>query len=286
MLHYHVDDVGRIDADAGSHRRRQRDTLEVLALGRRRLRLDDAVDERVRVGHERIGGERRLADRRVDDAGLVDAELHLAGLDFPDGFRDVDGDGAGLRVGHQAPGTEHLPELAHRAHHVGRRDHGVEVHEPGLDLLDHLFAADHVGARLPGFLLLLAARDGEHALAPADAVRQHGVGPPLAGPRAGSAAASRASFCFSPPAMASTRLLLPRPCGSTTVPRTIWSACFGSTPSRSASSTVSSNLANLTFCTSGTASSIVYTRSTATCARAALNFLPRFLMCSPVFTRS
>ena len=72
-----------------------------------------------------------------------------------------------------------------------------------------------------------------------------------------SAPASCASFCFSPPAIASTRLLLPRPCGSTTVPRTIWSACFGSTPSRSASSTVSSNFANFTFCTSGIASSIV-----------------------------
>ena len=33
--------------------------------------------------------------------------------------------------------------------------------------------------------------------------------------------------------MARTRLLLPSPCGRTTVPRTIWSACFGSTPSRS-----------------------------------------------------
>ena len=42
-----------------------------------------------------------------------------------------------------------------------------------------------------------------------------------------SAPASSASFCFSAPAIASTRLLLPSPCGRTTVPRTIWSACFG-----------------------------------------------------------
>ena len=62
-----------------------------------------------------------------------------------------------------------------------------------------------------------------------------------------SAPASVASFCLSAPAIASTRLLLPRPCGSTTVPRTIWSACFGSTPSRIAISTVSSNLAYFTF---------------------------------------
>src|SRR5207247_783528 len=54
---------------------------------------------------------------------------------------------------------------------------GVDVHEPGLDLVHHLFDADHVGARLPGFLLLFAARDGEHALAPAEAVRQHDRAP-------------------------------------------------------------------------------------------------------------
>src|SRR5216684_8029761 len=93
-----------------------------------------------------------------------------------------------------------------------------------------------------------------------------------------SAPASCASFCFSPLAMASTRLVLPRPCGRTTVPRTIWSACLGSTPSLRVSSTVSSNLAYLTFCTSGIASSIVYVRSAPTCARAAVNFLPRFLI--------
>src|SRR5213593_3531515 len=42
MLHDHVD-VRRIDADARPHRRRQRDALQIFALCRRRLRLDDAV---------------------------------------------------------------------------------------------------------------------------------------------------------------------------------------------------------------------------------------------------
>src|SRR2546427_7702 len=97
----------------------------------------------------------------------------------------------------------------------------------------------------------------------------------ISSPPTMSAPASCASFCFSAPAIASTRLLLPRPCGSTTVPRTIWSACLGSTPSFSDSSTVSSNFAYFTFCTSGIASSIVYCRSAAICARAAANFLPR-----------
>ena len=67
------------------------------------------------------------------------------------------------------------------------------------------------------------------------------------------------------------------------MPRTIWSACFGSTPRRSAISTVSSNFANFTFCMRGTASSIVCGRS-GTCCRAAANFFPVFRM-SPLWCK-
>ena len=58
-----------------------------------------------------------------------------------------------------------------------------------------------------------------------------------------SAPAASASLTFSPCVITSTRTDLPVPCGSTTVPRTTWSACRGSTPSRTATSTVSLNLA-------------------------------------------
>src|SRR5581483_7090021 len=58
-----------------------------------------------------------------------------------------------------------------------------------------------------------------------------------------SAPASRASRSFSPLANTSTRTDLPVPWGSTTAPRTIWSAYLGLTPRRTASSTVSSNFA-------------------------------------------
>ena len=58
-----------------------------------------------------------------------------------------------------------------------------------------------------------------------------------------SAPASRASAAAAPAANTATRTALPVPPGRPTVPRTIWSALRGSTPSRTASSTVSSNLA-------------------------------------------
>ena len=58
-----------------------------------------------------------------------------------------------------------------------------------------------------------------------------------------SAPASRASLACSPAAKTATRTVLPMPAGSDSVPRTIWSALRGSTPSCAASSTVSSNFA-------------------------------------------
>ncbi len=55
-----------------------------------------------------------------------------------------------------------------------------------------------------------------------------------------SAPADSASAAFSPAANTATLTVLPVPCGRLTVPRTIWSALRGSTPSRIATSTVAS----------------------------------------------
>ncbi len=57
-----------------------------------------------------------------------------------------------------------------------------------------------------------------------------------------SAPAATACSAFSPTANTATRAVLPVPCGRLTVPRTIWSALRGSTPSRMATSTVASCL--------------------------------------------
>ena len=61
-------------------------------------------------------------------------------------------------------------------------------------------------------------------------------------PPTSSAPAAFASWALSPWANTATRTILPVPCGSTTVPRTIWSAWRGSTPRRMWASTDGSNL--------------------------------------------
>lgn len=73
-----------------------------------------------------------------------------------------------------------------------------------------------------------------------------------------SAPASCASLTLSPLAKTKTLTVLPVPWGSTTAPLTCWSACLGSTPSLTANSTVSSNLAFDVFVTSSIASWTVY----------------------------
>src|SRR5829696_219493 len=100
-----------------------------------------------------------------------------------------------------------------------------------------------------------------------------------------SAPASSASRIFSPCAMTSTRTVFPTPCGSTTVPRTSWSALRGSTPSHIVSSTVSSNLRAVTAETSRTfasPSSRLYLRPSSIFSRAARYFLPCFAIPNPL----
>ena len=70
------------------------------------------------------------------------------------------GDGAGLRVRHQATRAEDAGDAADLGHLIGGRDRGVEVQEAALDPLDQVVAADLVGACGLGLLGLVA--DGEH----------------------------------------------------------------------------------------------------------------------------
>src|SRR5688500_5974270 len=70
-----ADELHRVDLDARTVRGRDRDRLEVGALGGRRLELHQRLDQRAQVPGELLGAERRLADRGLHDARLLDAEL-------------------------------------------------------------------------------------------------------------------------------------------------------------------------------------------------------------------
>src|SRR5687767_10329802 len=100
-----------------------------------------------------------------------------------------------------------------------------------------------------------------------------------------SAPASSASRSLSPCAITSTVFDLPMPCGSTSVPRTNWSALRGSTPSQTVNSTVSSNFAKAISLTFATPDSRSYLRPSSTFSSAARYFFPCFfIFCSEVQT--
>src|ERR1019366_3294038 len=74
-------DRSRIQRDPGPHARTQVASLDVLALGHRRLRLDDARNQHGRVLDQLVGRERNLSHRHVHQRRLVGTELDLSGLD-------------------------------------------------------------------------------------------------------------------------------------------------------------------------------------------------------------
>src|SRR5471032_2344740 len=111
-----------VELDARTHRGADGDALEIDALRRRRFRTDDGREDGVDVVGQLLRLERCLAHWNVDDSRLLDAELHLAGLRLANRAGDVRGDGADLRVRHQAARSKHLTEAADDAHHVGRGD--------------------------------------------------------------------------------------------------------------------------------------------------------------------
>src|SRR5665647_2741050 len=99
-------------------------------------------------------------------------------------------------------------------------------------------------------------------------------------PPTSSAPASRACSARSPVAKTRTRAVLPVPCGRFTVPRTIWSALRGSTPTRNATSIVASYVVVDVFFASRIASSGAYSRVRSICSAAARYALLRCVICS------
>ena len=135
----------------------------------------------VEVLGDLAGFHGHLADGEVDDAGLVGAELGAALAELGDGGLEVEGDRAGLRVGHEALAAEHHTELADVLHHVRGGDGDVEVEPAALDLLDELVGAGEGGAGVEGFLLLLGLAEHQDLLLAAELVgKDDGVADRLA----------------------------------------------------------------------------------------------------------
>src|SRR5436190_16075758 len=135
-----------VDGDARTHRGRERDLLQVPALGRGRLGPLQLVEHRPEVGVERVLREAHLADRHVDVAVPVGAVLHLATLELADGLAHVGRDRAGLGVRHQTTGAERAAETADHRHEIGSGDGDVEVEHAALDLRREIVRAHDVGA--------------------------------------------------------------------------------------------------------------------------------------------
>src|SRR5262245_9606093 len=166
-----------VDLDPRSHRGRDGDRAQILALGRRRLRANDGFEQGQRIGHEVIGREGPLAHGDMDVPRLVDPELDLARFDVAHGPPHVERHGAEPRAGHETARPQHLAELSDLTHEIRGRDRRVELHPSSLDSLDEILGADHVRARLSRLPLLLALGEDRDPDGLADAVRKYDGAP-------------------------------------------------------------------------------------------------------------
>ena len=104
--------LGHVDLEAGAHGGGNGHGKHVLALGGGRLQTLNGVEQSLEVAEDLFRSEGNLAEGSVQHAGLVNLEVHATGLQFLNGLGHVEGDGAGLGVGHQAAGAEHTADLA------------------------------------------------------------------------------------------------------------------------------------------------------------------------------
>src|SRR3546814_7162732 len=70
--------IGHVHLQAGTHGRRQRDLLDVLALRARRPGLHDRIDERIEIGAQVFGWEARLADRSEEHTSELQSLMRIS----------------------------------------------------------------------------------------------------------------------------------------------------------------------------------------------------------------
>ena len=106
-------DGERIDLDARAHGRRDRHALQVVALGRGRLRPHEAASAaRWRCRSASAAPNDALPIGTWTMPAFSTRYSTLPALSFADGLADVERDGADLRVRHEAARTEHLADAA------------------------------------------------------------------------------------------------------------------------------------------------------------------------------
>ena len=163
-----------VDLEPGSHGRRNEYALEVRTFRRRGLCLDNGVHERLEILFELVRAETLFADDAMHDGRFVHSVLDFTGFGIVDSFRYILRDRAGLRAGHETARSEDLCHSTQLSHHVGGRDHNVEVEVVFVHYLgDDLFRADDVRARLFRDVRFFAFGDDEHADGFTRAVRQN-----------------------------------------------------------------------------------------------------------------
>ena len=120
-------------------------------------------------------------------------------------------------------------------------------------------------------IMLGAAMQTSKSIIPPCTCATRSSAPTISAPAAAAASAS------APFANTATRTFLPVPFGSTTAPRTCWSAWRESTPKRTWISTVSSNFAVAVFTVRASASSVSYSLVLSTSFALSAYFLPCFI---------
>ena len=94
----------------------------------------------------------------MNHSRLIDPIFDLARFGFIYGGLHIKRNRARLGIRHQTARPQHLPESTHQTHHVGCRDDRIKTQPSALDLIDHVFTADKIGAGVFSFLDLLALR--------------------------------------------------------------------------------------------------------------------------------
>ena len=196
-------DMRGVDRHTRTHRRGHGHRLEVPPLRRRWLRLDDAVDHRVRVRDEVL----RRGTTSLPTGACTMPVLSTRNSTLPALISLIACATFGVTVpvfgfGMRPRGPSTFPETPHSPHHVGRRDDRVEVDPPAENLLDQLVAADVVRPGLRRLLLLVGAGNGEHPLGLAEAVRQDR---PCPGPSGRRALGRRPAASSAPPSRRTSR---------------------------------------------------------------------------------